>query len=124
MSMPTDEAPKLAGKCHDCGAAMTVRKSKRCKTYYSCSGYPDCKFMSWDVPTGERCAVCNEPMVKFGRNGVKCSGKTCPTNAEKETKSVKKGNKAPEFAGNFVAPPLEEPIYDDYMGYFPPDFEE
>ena len=50
MSMPTDEAPKLVGKCPECGAAMTVRKSKKGKVYYSCLGFPDCKFMSWDIP--------------------------------------------------------------------------
>ena len=58
LSMPSDEEPKLVGKCPECGAPMTARKSKKGKIYYSCSGYPDCKFMSWDIPTGEKCPKC------------------------------------------------------------------
>ncbi len=117
MVMPTDEAPKLVGKCPECGAAMTVRKSKRGKTYYSCLGYPDCKFMSWDIPTGERCPDCNQPLVKTGRGGVKCSNKECAYKVK--APSVKRV----EMEEDFEFPPIEEPIYDGYQGggYFPPD---
>ncbi len=111
MSMPTDEAPKLAGKCPECGAAMTVRKSKRGKTYYSCLGYPDCKFMSWDVPTGDKCPECNSPLVQAPRGGVKCSNKECSYKIKGEKKPA-----AFETEDDFVPPPLEEPYYDD--GYF------
>ena len=127
MSMPTDEEPKLVGKCPDCGAAMTVRKSKRGKTYYSCLGYPDCKFMSWDIPTGERCPECNEPLVKTYRGGVKCSNKDCSYKIKSETekKSEKKADFAPDFVSSYAPPPLEEPDFDDnYEGYFPADFDE
>ena len=36
--------------CADCGSPMTVRKTKAGKTYYSCSNYPTCKYMTWDKP--------------------------------------------------------------------------
>ena len=125
MSMPTDETPKLVGKCPDCGSAMTVRKSKRGKTYYSCLGYPDCKFMSWDIPTGERCPECNSALVKSGRTNVKCSNKDC---SYKIVVKEQKGAKAPVMADNFTPPPLEEPVYfqdeEEYVGYFPPDYED
>jgi DNA topoisomerase-1 len=127
MSMPTDEEPKLVGKCPDCGAAMTVRKSKRGKTYYSCLGYPDCKFMSWDIPTGERCPDCKEPLVKTYRGGVKCSNKDCSYQMKAETskKSEKKADFVPDFVSSYAPPPLEEPDFDDnYEGYFPADFDE
>lgn len=107
MSMPTDEMPKLAGKCPDCGSAMTVRKSKRGKTYYSCLGYPECKFMSWDIPTGERCPQCGGAMVKTARGGVHCDNKDCTykVKTDKKTKTV-------AFEDDFVPPPLEEePVY-------------
>ncbi len=116
MVMPTDEEPKLVGKCPECGSAMTVRKSKRGKTYYSCLGYPDCKFMSWDIPTGDKCPECNGALVKTARGNVKCSNKDCSYKIKTE-KPVKKAEELP---------PLEEPIYDDYdegaAGYFPPDY--
>ena len=131
VSMPTDEAPKLAGKCPECGNAMTVRKSKRGKVYYSCSGYPDCKFMSWDVPTGDKCPKCNSALVSTARGGIKCGNKDCSYTVKEddpETKIKGKG-KAPAMQDDFTPPPLmEEPQYfeyeDDNAGYFPADFEE
>jgi len=113
MSMPTDEAPKLAGKCPECGAAMTVRKSKRGKIYYSCLGYPDCKFMSWDIPTGDKCPECNSALVKAGRGGIKCSNKDCSY----KVKTEKKG-KTFETEDDFLPPPLEEEPYYDNEIYF------
>ena len=130
MSMPTDEQPKLAGKCPECGAAMTVRKSKRGKVYYSCLGYPDCKFMSWDVPTGEKCPECQSALVTTGRGNVKCSNKDCSyrIKTEKAEKPAKSAKFAPKLEDDFTPPPLDEPIYfndeSDYEGFFPPDFEE
>ena len=122
LSMPTDEVPKLAGKCPECGAAMTVRKSKRGKVYYSCAGYPDCKFMSWDIPTGDKCPDCQSALVKMGRSGVKCSNKECsykvlPKKDEKARKFL------PAIEDDFTPPPLDEPVYDDdYQGWFPADY--
>ena len=125
MSMPTDEAPKLAGKCPECGAAMTVRKTKKGKVYYSCLGYPDCKFMSWDVPTGDKCPECQNALVKMGRNGVKCSNRECSYKIAGKTER----KTAAEMDDDFTPPPLEEPVYFSYddgdtAGFFPPDFKE
>lgn len=124
MSMPTDETPKLAGKCPECGAAMTVRKTKKGKVYYSCLGYPDCKFMSWDIPTGEKCPECNSPLVKMGRTGIKCSNRECSYKIAGKPQKT-----AAEMEDDFTPPPLEEPNYfsyedDDTAGFFPPDFKE
>ena len=126
MSMPTDEEPKLAGICPECGSAMSVRKSKRGKVYYSCLGYPDCKFMSWDIPTGEKCPLCNTALVKTARGNVKCSNKDCDYKVKTEKTETKKGKNAPQMTDGFEAPPLEEPVYFDYddAGYFPEGFED
>ncbi len=132
MSMPSDEAPKLAGKCPDCGAAMTVRKSKKGKVYYSCSGYPDCKFMSWDKPTGDKCPQCNEALVSTARGNVKCSNKDCSYKVKLETDDKKSKRKFIPMAEDFEAPKLmDEPQYfgydafdDDDAGYFPEGFDD
>ena len=125
MSMPSDEEPKLAGKCPECGSAMSVRKSKRGKVYYSCIGYPDCKFMSWDIPTGDKCPKCEAAIIKTARGGIKCSNKDCDY-VEKVEEPKK--NKKVMVADDFEAPPLEEPIFynfeDSSDSYFPEDFEE
>ena len=111
LSMPSDEEPKLAGKCPECGAAMTVRKSKKGKVYYSCSGYPDCKFMSWDIPTGDKCPDCNQALVQTARGNVKCSNKDCSyrVKTEKSGKTEKTARTIP-MEEDFAAPPLmDEP---------------
>ena len=109
LPMPTEEEPKMAGKCPECGAAMSVRKSKRGKTYYSCIGYPDCKFMSWDIPTGDKCVECGNAMIKLGKS-VKCSNKDC--------KSNRTARKVFQNTEIIDLPPASEepPIYDDYYG--------
>ena len=109
LPMPSDELPKMVGKCPECGAAMSERKSKRGKVYYSCIGYPDCKFMSWDIPTGEKCPDCGGAMVKAGR-GVKCSNKDCKGN--------RPARKSFQMTEAIDLPPAsdEPPVYDDYYG--------
>lgn len=42
--------------CPKCGQGNVVeRKSKRNRTFYGCSRYPDCDFVSWDKPVGRNC---------------------------------------------------------------------
>ena len=128
MSMPSDEEPKLAGKCPDCGAVMTVRKSKKGKVYYSGLNYPQCKFMSWDVTTGDKCPQCSEPLIVTARGNIKCSGKDCSYKIKKEKPQEPKGKKI-EMAEDFEAPPLmDEPLYfgfdEEASGYSPADFED
>ena len=69
QSQPISE---LAGTCPVCGAPTRRMKSKAGKIFYSCTKYPQCKFMSWDMPTGEKCPRCGKYLVKKGKQ-VKCS---------------------------------------------------
>ena len=126
LPMPTEEEPKFIGKCPECGNAMTARKSKKGKTYYSCSGYPGCKFMSWDVPTGEKCPECGEALVNTARGNVKCSNKDCSYRLriqknEKTKKTEKASAPQTSFDDDFVAPPLMDEPYESggfiYNGY-------
>ncbi|MBP5194219.1 MAG: topoisomerase DNA-binding C4 zinc finger domain-containing protein, partial [Clostridia bacterium] len=61
--------------------------SKKGKTLYGCSGYPDCGFMSWEIPTGEKCPKCESYLVlsKDGKT-VKCSNKECDYSDKHEQK--------------------------------------
>ena len=63
---------ETAGVCPVCGAPTRRLKSKAGKIFYSCSKYPSCKFMSWDMPTGEKCPKCGKYLVKKGKQ-IKCS---------------------------------------------------
>lgn len=64
------------GVCPDCGKPTKKMTSRSGKIFYGCSGYPDCKFMSWDLPTGEKCPKCGGYLIKVGKK-IKCSAKTC-----------------------------------------------
>ncbi|MBQ4313473.1 MAG: type I DNA topoisomerase [Clostridia bacterium] len=44
--------------CPKCGKKVIVKKSKRGRVFYGCSGYPECDFVSWNEPTGEKCPRC------------------------------------------------------------------
>jgi DNA topoisomerase-1 len=127
LPMVDETEVKMVGKCPECGNAMTERKSKKGKVYYSCSMFRECKFMSWDIPTGDRCEKCGSPMVKTARGIVKCSNKDCSDKERAETKETKgkaaakssaktaKTSKKIEMAEDFEAPPLmDEP---QYFGY-------
>ncbi|MDD4686134.1 MAG: type I DNA topoisomerase [Clostridia bacterium] len=70
-----DQEQKLVGVCIECGKGLLPRRSKKGKLYYACSGYPECKFMSWDIPTSEKCPQCKEVLYKKtlkGKNVLKC----------------------------------------------------
>lgn len=73
---PIAKPLKKVGICPECGGDMVERKSKRGKTFYSCSRYPDCNFMSWDIPTGKKCPKCSSYLIRKG-GVIKCSNSGC-----------------------------------------------
>ena len=73
---PIEEKVKKVGTCPECGSQMVERKSKKGKIFYSCERYPDCKFMSWDIPTGKKCPKCQSALVIKGKQ-IKCSNGEC-----------------------------------------------
>ena len=76
---------EVAGTCPVCGSPTRRMKSKAGKIYYSCSAYPKCKFMSWDMPTGEKCPECGKYLVKRGKQ-IRCSSCKYTREAEEEPK--------------------------------------
>ena len=67
---------RTEGKCPECGKPMRRMRSKNGKIYYGCTGYPGCKFLSWDIPTGEKCPKCKSFLIRKG-DTIKCSSKNC-----------------------------------------------
>ncbi|HHT63913.1 MAG: type I DNA topoisomerase [Bacillota bacterium] len=64
-------------KCLECGGEIVERKGKKGRTFYGCSNYPKCEYVSWDKPTGQACGKCGAMMVeKTGKNKEKTI--TCP----------------------------------------------
>ena len=58
------------GECPKCGKKMLLKKSKKGRSFYGCEGYPECDFVSWEMPVEEKCPKCGGYMVfKRGRKG-------------------------------------------------------
>ncbi|MBQ2775465.1 MAG: type I DNA topoisomerase [Clostridia bacterium] len=78
--------------CPKCGAKVIERKTKKGYTFYGCSNWPECDFMSWDKPTGENCPNCGKSLFKKKGGIVVCLNEGCGF----EKKASKKGKKTDE----------------------------
>ena len=54
-----------------CGGQLVERRTKRGKTFFSCTNYPTCKFALWARPVREPCPRCAAPFTteRIGRGG-------------------------------------------------------
>ena len=77
LPFETKKEEVYEGICPDCGKPAKRLRSKTGKPYYGCSGYPLCKFMSWDPPTGQKCPQCGGALVTTARGTVKCANRDC-----------------------------------------------
>ncbi len=52
-------------KCprEECDGELTEKRTRGGKTFYGCSGYPDCKFALWNRPVNEKCPACGFPVM-------------------------------------------------------------
>lgn len=55
---------QLDVSCPKCGGNILVKKSKKGKKFFGCSGYPNCDFVSWFEPTERKCTECGGMTVK------------------------------------------------------------
>jgi DNA topoisomerase-1 len=67
------------GNCPRCGKKMLLKKSKKGRSFYGCEGFPDCSFMTWNVPTKEICPQCGKSLfMKGGKSGkLVCENEGC-----------------------------------------------
>lgn len=67
------------GCCPRCGKKMLLKKSKRGRSFYGCEGYPECDFMTWNVPSAEKCPECGKTLFnKGGKSGkLICENEGC-----------------------------------------------
>jgi len=76
--------------CPRCSGNILERRTKRGKTFYGCSNYPTCDYVSWDMPLQEKCQTCGSFLVRHsfqkGRFAVRCGDSGCPTLQTKESK--------------------------------------
>jgi len=64
-----------------CDGMIVERRTRKGKTFYSCTNYPRCTFALWDKPILEKCPQCESPFLveKQGKGGtsVRCPRKEC-----------------------------------------------
>ena len=68
---------KTKAKCPVCGADVIEKKTRRGTSFYGCSAYPNCNFMTWDVPTDEVCPQCGKSLFKKRGNVLVCLDEKC-----------------------------------------------
>jgi len=66
-------------KCPKCGKDIVVRRSKKGRVFYGCSGYPACDQSYWNKPINKTCPKCGELLVeKKGKDSkYACSNSEC-----------------------------------------------
>ncbi len=67
--------------CPKCGGRLLEKTSRKNRKFYGCEHYPECDFVSWEMPVREKCEKCGSYMtLKRSRKGETwylCSNETC-----------------------------------------------
>ena len=63
---------KTKAKCPECGGDVIEKKTKRGISFYGCSNYPECNFMTWDLPSEEVCPKCGKSLFRKKGNVLYC----------------------------------------------------
>lgn len=63
---------KTKAKCPECGGDVIEKKTKRGISFYGCSNYPNCNFMTWDLPSEEVCPKCGKSLFRKKGNVLYC----------------------------------------------------
>jgi len=58
-------------KCDE--GEVVLRTTKRRRTFYGCSRYPDCDFSVWERPVVQPCPECGGLMTLSGKRNAKCT---------------------------------------------------
>ncbi|MCM1063549.1 MAG: type I DNA topoisomerase [Eubacterium sp.] len=67
---------KIGVMCPRCGKDIVLKKTKKGRKYYGCIDNPDCDYMVWQKPSGEKCPQCGEMLLEKGSKLV-CPNEKC-----------------------------------------------
>ena len=72
---------EIEAPCPQCGGKLLEKTSRKGRKFYGCEHYPECEFVSWEMPVSEKCPKCGGYMVfKRGRKGENyyvCANESC-----------------------------------------------
>ncbi len=74
---------KIGVPCPKCGKDIVLKKTKKGRKYYGCIDNPDCDFMVWQKPSGEKCPKCGSLLLEKG-NKLVCMNEQCGYVTEKK----------------------------------------
>lgn len=98
-------------KCPKCGGKIIERRTRRGVVFYGCENYPQCDYVSWDMPLTSNCKTCGSFLFrhrfKNGRTILYCSNDDCATRKE-DTPINKEINKLKEKIQQQTAKKLAE----------------
>jgi DNA topoisomerase-1 len=63
---------KVGVVCPRCRGDLVTRRTRRGRTFYGCSNYPRCRFVTWSRPLSEPCPNCGDLLVSAGRELARC----------------------------------------------------
>ena len=76
----------IPAPCPVCGGRLMEKTSRKNRKFYGCEHYPECSFVSWEMPVTEKCPKCGSYMVeKRGRKGEVwhlCANEKCQHRVE------------------------------------------
>ena len=79
---------KIGVSCPNCGKDVVLKKTKKGRKYYGCINNPECDFMVWQRPSGEKCPKCGSMLLEKG-NKLACMDEHCGYVTEKKEKVEK-----------------------------------
>ncbi|MFN8522157.1 MAG: type I DNA topoisomerase [Chloroflexota bacterium] len=65
---------KLGVGCPVCGTDLVEKRSRFGKTFYGCSAYPACSWLSWQRPLPEPCDICGKLRFQMSGDRIHCLG--------------------------------------------------
>ncbi|QKT03489.1 type I DNA topoisomerase [Ectothiorhodospiraceae bacterium 2226] len=76
---PLEKPQDTHVECPECHkGTLLKRKSRQGKIFYSCSGYPSCKYAVWNEPLAEACPKCSWPILTLKTTKRRGTEKVCP----------------------------------------------
>lgn len=80
VNQPNQNQIADTGICPDCKGVVSAKYSKKGKLFFGCDNYPNCNYLSWDLPMTENCPKCKSQLFKrFNKKGamILCNNKGC-----------------------------------------------
>ncbi len=74
---------KIGVACPQCGGEVVIRKTQKGRRFFSCENSPECDFMTWQKPSGQKCPKCGDVLLEKG-NKLVCRNETCKEVVEKK----------------------------------------